>query len=110
MPNGRCSKCISYGVDCTYEAVNVRGIILYLKNVAYSPLETTPYEEVSILLATTVGYDPPLQLRKHQLSRSSVSAYPYTSYCFYLKWADNSTAMSRSLKADFRRWRSWSIR
>ncbi|KAI0360889.1 hypothetical protein OH77DRAFT_1393127 [Trametes cingulata] len=24
MPNGRCSKCISYGVDCTYDSVNRR--------------------------------------------------------------------------------------
>lgn len=110
MPNGRCSKCISYGVDCTYEAVNVRGIILHFGEVTHSPLETTPYEEVSICSARTVGYNPLPTPRKHQILRPFIISDPYTSSCVYSDQADDFAAMSRFSRADFRRWRSWSIR
>lgn len=110
MPNGRCSKCISYGVDCTYEAVNVRGVILHFGDLTNSPLETTPYEEVRICLVRTVGYNRLPTPRKYRLWRPFIIYDPYTSSCIYLDWADNSTAMLRFLRADFRRWRSWSIR
>lgn len=37
MPNNRCSKCITYDVDCTYDVVNVR----YCSSLAVVALSIT---------------------------------------------------------------------
>lgn len=83
---------------------------LYVGEVPHNLLDATPYEEVSVCSARAVGYDPPWNISKHQLLRSYTSACPYTSSCIHSDGADNSTAMSRFSRADFRRWRSSSIR
>lgn len=108
MPNGRCSKCISYGVDCTYEAVNVRGMIADLDSIAYNPLETTPYEEVRSRSIQKSGIILLRNFPKHP--QLHIIADPIRIFKPFLDHADELSAMSRFLRVDFRRWRSWSIR